>query len=146
MPEHTRPSLRGPSLGELDGLRARHCRWLIHWSQFADGPHYDAKPLDEGRPRLVVDTADELDSQIAAVEDGTWRPAVTSAADFELARTRERHPLWAITCEGLSRCVARDGMGREVIGRSAKELGVLLDGKAWEPRTGRNPGLPEGAG
>ena len=145
MSEHTRPSLRGPSLGELDGLRARHCRWLINWSHFADGPHYDAVPLDEGRPRLVVDSAAELDEQIAAVENGTWRPVMTSAEDLELARVRERHRGMDITREGLHRYVASDGYGREVIGRSAKELGVLLDGKAWEPRTGRNPGLPAGA-
>jgi hypothetical protein len=139
-------SAPGPSLGELDGLRARHPRWLISWARFGDGWNYDAKPLDERRPRLVVKTAAELDGQIAAVENGTWRPAVTSAEDFELARTRERHPLWAITREGPYRFTADDGMGREVTGRSARELGVLLDGRAWAPRTGRNPGLPPGAG
>ena len=63
-------------------------------------------------------------------------------ADFQLDQVRHAHPLWDLKREGLGRFTASDGLGHEVIGRSARELGVLLDGRAWEPRTGRNPSLP----
>jgi hypothetical protein len=62
-------------------------------------------------------------------------------ADFELDRVRRSHPAWRI-CRKGSRFVASDGGHREVIGRSARELGVLLDGEAWKPLTARNPSLP----
>lgn len=69
------PYLTGASASELDSLRTRHRgRWRISFLDFADGPAYDATPLDERRPRLVAKTAAGLDEQITAVENGTWRP------------------------------------------------------------------------
>lgn len=59
---------------DLDALRRKRPRWMILFREFADGGRYDAVPLDEGRPRLVKETAGELDEAIAAVEDGTWMP------------------------------------------------------------------------
>ena len=58
----------------LDALRRKWPRWMILFRTFADGDKYDAVPLDEGRPRLVKETAAGLDEVIAAVEDGTWQP------------------------------------------------------------------------
>ena len=49
--------------------------------------------------------------------------------DAELQQVRERHPALDISREGPGRYVAADGYGREVVGRSAAELGVLLDEK-----------------
>jgi hypothetical protein len=59
---------------ELDRLRGSHPGYLIEWRHFADGMRFDARSLDETSPRLVVETAEELDEAIAAVEAGTWTP------------------------------------------------------------------------
>jgi hypothetical protein len=66
------------SPGELDALRQRHPRWLITFSDFADGPNYDATSLDrDDAPRLVRPTAEDLERDITAVENHTWAPVWT---------------------------------------------------------------------
>jgi len=74
MSEHTRASALEPPPADLEALRRDHPRWRVSYKMFADGPRYDAIPLDEGRPRLVVATAAGMGEQIAAVEAGTWAP------------------------------------------------------------------------
>jgi hypothetical protein len=76
MTNDERPSLRDPAdPGELETLRESHRFWLIDYRRFADGWHYDARPLEPpNSPRLVRRTATELETDIAAVENGTWRP------------------------------------------------------------------------
>jgi hypothetical protein len=74
MSNDTRPLLRA-SLAELDAARRRHPRWRIDRCEFADGPRFDARLLgDPEGVRLTPETAEQLDEQIAAVENGTWRP------------------------------------------------------------------------
>jgi hypothetical protein len=60
---------------DLPSLRSRHPGYLIDFRLFLDGYRYDARSLsDESQPRIVKETAAELDEAIAAVEAGTWMP------------------------------------------------------------------------
>lgn len=57
---------------------------------------------------------------------------------------RNGRPGWTISEDDDGGYTAlRDDGKVSVTGRSVAELRVLLEGEAWKPLTGRNPGLPE---
>ena len=72
MSERTGPSVPD---ADLDRLRREHPRWLVERRQFADGMRFDARQLaDPEGVRLVTETAEQMERQMAQAEAGTWRP------------------------------------------------------------------------
>ncbi len=66
----------GPA-SDLEHLNREHPGWIVDHKMFLDGYRFDGRSLEDGRPRLVTETAEEMDRQIRAVEEGQWRPSTT---------------------------------------------------------------------
>lgn len=126
------------------------------WQIWADRLR-DSQPLAwhagrrGGGKVLHADSAAELQAKLFAqptpVHPDPLAEPPRSCESVTLDDLRAAYGTWRIGPSGGGRFTATSGDGLlSVTGRSLDELEVLLDGEAWKPRTGRNPGLPPGAG
>jgi len=141
---------------ELAGLASLRHLYGIRWQIWADRLR-GGQPLAWHAARrgggkvLHADSAGDMQAKLFAqptpVHPDTLADPPRSCESVTLDDVREGYPSWRIGPRGDGRFTATSGDGlMSVSGRSPYELKVLLDGEAWKPRTGRNPGLPPGVG
>jgi hypothetical protein len=138
------------ALASLRHLYGR--RWQIWPDRLRGGQPLAWHAVRRGGGKVLhADSAAGLQAKLFAqptpVHPGPMAEPPRSCDSVTLDEVRGAYPAWRIGPSDGGRFTATSSCGlMSVTGRSLYELKVLLDGEQWKPRTGRNPGLPPGAG
>lgn len=153
MTDHPVPAMTDAELAGLASLRHLYgIRWQIWADRLRGGQPLGWHAARRGGGKVLhADSAGDLQAKLFAqptpVQPDPMAAAPRACDSVTLDGVRAAYPAWRIGPSDGGRFTATSGDGlMSVTGRSLYELKVLLDGEEWKPRTGRNPGLPPGAG